>query len=281
MHATDHLRPSAAERPTEPAVTDKRTRSLKPQRLSDAALPALGAVLAIALWWLATEAFDIEPFFLPAPPDVVDAFLRLPSYLLNETLVTLLETLAGFGIATVGGLVMAVLLAASRTVERMTMPLIAGINAVPKVALAPLLLVWIGFGTQPKIVMVVLLCFFPIMVSTMAGLSSTPADLGELAHSLSASWWQTFAKVRLPWALPQVFVGLKVATSLAIIGAIIGEVIQPDRGLGSVVVSSGQSADTPLAFAALTLLAVMGATLFYLVAAVERILVPWARAVSS
>ncbi|MDQ7909415.1 ABC transporter permease [Phytohabitans sp. ZYX-F-186] len=256
-------------------------RSRASSRWSNAGLPALGAVLAIAIWWLATEAFDVDPFFLPGPPDVVDAFGRLPGYLLRETWVTLLETLIGFGIAAAGGLVIAVVLAASRTVERMTLPLIAGINAVPKVALAPLLLVWIGFGSQPKIVMVVLLCFFPIMISTMAGVTSTPSDLGELAHSLSASWWQTFLKVRLPWALPQVFVGLKVATSLAIIGAIIGEVIQPDRGLGSVVVSSGQSADTPLAFAALTLLAVMGATLFYLVAALERMLVPWAKAVSS
>jgi NitT/TauT family transport system permease protein len=258
-------------------MTDKQTNSL----WSNAGLPFLGTVLAIALWWLATEAFDIDPFFLPAPPDVVDAFLRLPDYLIGEVWVTFLETITGFGIAAGGGLVLAVVLAASRTVERMTLPLIAGINAVPKVALAPLLLVWIGFGTQPKIVMVVLLCFFPIMVSTMAGLTSTPDDLQELATSLSATWWQTFVKVRLPWALPQVFVGLKVATSLAIIGAIIGEVIQPDRGLGSVVVSSGQSADTPLAFAALTLLAVMGAALFYLMAALERILVPWARVISS
>ncbi|MDG4760708.1 ABC transporter permease [Micromonospora sp. WMMD710] len=238
-------------------------------------------MLAVALWWLATRVFNIEPFFLPAPPDVVDAFFRLPDYLLSEAWVTFLETVTGFGIAAAGGLAIAIVLAASRTIERMTLPLIAGINAVPKVALAPLLLVWIGFGTQPKIVMVVLLCFFPILVSAMAGLTATPSDLSELASSLAASWWQTFVKVRLPWALPQVFVGLKVATSLAIVGAIIGEVIQPDRGLGSVVVSSGQSADTPLAFAALTLLAIMGAGLFYLVGALERILVPWARAIAS
>ncbi|MEV0213613.1 ABC transporter permease [Micromonospora sp. NPDC050695] len=238
-------------------------------------------MLAVALWWLATRVFNIEPFFLPAPPDVVDAFFRLPAYLLSEAWVTFLETVTGFGIAAAGGLAIAIVLAASRTIERMTLPLIAGINAVPKVALAPLLLVWIGFGTQPKIVMVVLLCFFPILVSAMAGLTATPSDLSELASSLAASWWQTFVKVRLPWALPQVFVGLKVATSLAIVGAIIGEVIQPDRGLGSVVVSSGQSADTPLAFAALTLLAIMGAGLFYLVGALERILVPWARAIAS
>jgi NitT/TauT family transport system permease protein len=262
-------------------MTDKRTNAWLRQLWSTAGLPFLGVVLAIAGWWLATVIFEIEPFFLPAPPDVVEAFLRLPGYLLGEARVTLMETVVGFGIAAFGGMLMAVVLAASRTVERMTLPLIAGINAVPKVALAPLLLVWIGFGIQPKIVMVVLLCFFPIMVSTMAGLTSTPNDLRELASSLSASWWQTFVKVRLPGALPQVFVGLKVATSLAIIGAIIGEVIQPDRGLGSVVVSSGQSADTPLAFAALTLLAIMGALLFYLVAGLERILVPWARSITS
>ncbi|KAB1944066.1 ABC transporter permease [Micromonospora sp. ALFpr18c] len=259
----------------------KRTSPRSSQLWSSAGLPVLGAVLAVALWWLATRVFNIEPFFLPAPPDVVDAFFRLPAYLLSEAWVTFLETVTGFGIAAAGGLAIAIVLAASRTIERMTLPLIAGINAVPKVALAPLLLVWIGFGTQPKIVMVVLLCFFPILVSAMAGLTATPSDLSELASSLAASWWQTFVKVRLPWALPQVFVGLKVATSLAIVGAIIGEVIQPDRGLGSVVVSSGQSADTPLAFAALTLLAIMGAGLFYLVGALERILVPWARAIAS
>ncbi|MER7442489.1 ABC transporter permease [Micromonospora avicenniae] len=258
------------------------TDNLAPsQRWRSVGLPALGAVLAITLWWLVTWAFDIDPFFLPAPLDVVDAFLRLPGYLAEQTWVTFLETIIGFGIAAVGGLLLAVLLAASRTVERMTLPFIAGINAVPKVALAPLLLVWIGFGYETKVVMVVLLCFFPILVSTMAGLTSTPSDLGELARSLSANWWQTFVKVRLPWALPQLFVGLKVATSLAIIGAIIGEVINPEAGLGSVIASSGQSADTPLAFAALTLLAVMGAVLFYLMAGLERLLAPWAKAITS
>ncbi|MDG4785168.1 ABC transporter permease [Micromonospora sp. WMMD1102] len=262
-------------------MTGTSTNS-RPHRLwSDAGLPLLGAVLAVGIWWLTAELFDISSFFLPAPPDVVDAFLRLPGYLLAESWVTLLETVVGFGIAASTGLLVALLLAVSRTVERMTMPLMAAVNAVPKVALAPLLLVWMGFGPEPKIVMVILVCFFPIVVSTMAGLTSTPSDLRELVHSLSASWWQTFLKVRLAWALPQIFVGLKVAISLAIIGAIIGEVVNPDRGLGAVIVSSGNSADTPLAFAALTLLALMGAALFYLVVAVERLLVPWARAITA
>lgn len=248
---------------------------------SSGGLPIIGGVSAISLWWLLVVILDVDPFFLPSPPEVVDAFLRLPDYLLRETWVTFVETVVGFGIAAASGLVVAVLLAASRTIEQMTLPLMAAINAVPKVALAPLLLVWMGFGPEPKVVMVVLLCFFPIVVSSMAGLTSMPNDIRELAQSLSASWWQTFIKFRMSWALPQVFVGFKVAVSLAIIGAIIGELVNPNRGLGSVIVSSGNSADTPLAFAALTILAIMGGILFYLVVGIERLFIPWARQITS
>ncbi|BCJ50674.1 ABC transporter permease [Actinoplanes sp. NBRC 14428] len=261
-------------------MTDTGTRGTRARLWKNTALPLIGAVLAVALWWLLTAALHVDPFYVPSPPDVVRSFLRTPEFLLDETWVTLQRVLIGFVIATAGGLVIAVVLAASETVERMTMPLLAAINAVPKVALAPLLLVWMGFGDSPKIVMVVLVSFFPVIVSTMAGLSSTPGDLRELARSLSASWWQTFVKVRLTWALPQVFVGLKVASPLAIIGAVIGEVVNPDHGLGSVIVNSGASSDTPQAFAALALLAVTGVGLFYLMAALERITVPWARAIS-
>jgi NitT/TauT family transport system permease protein len=248
---------------------------------TNAALPVLGVIIAVGLWWLITAAFHIDPFYVPSPADVVDSFLKTPSFLLQETWTTLQRVLIGFAIAVATGLVIAVVLAASRTVERMALPVLAAVNAVPKVALAPLLLVWMGFGDSPKIVMVVLVSFFPVIVSTMAGLSSAPADLRELARSLKASWWQTFVKVRLIWALPQVFVGLKVATPLAIIGAVIGEVVNPDHGLGSVIAGSGASNDTPLAFCALVLLAVLGVVLFYLVAGLERLLVPWARAISS
>ena len=262
-------------------MTDIEAGPRRSRAWTEAALPVLGLVLAVALWWLITAAFHVDPFYVPSPPDVVEVFRRLPSYLLQETWTTLQRVLIGFVIAVAAGLIIAVVLAASRTVERMAMPVLAAVNAVPKVALAPLLLVWMGFGDSPKIVMVVLVSFFPVIVSTMAGLSAAPADLRELARSLKASWWQTFVKVRLIWALPQVFVGLKVATPLAIIGAVIGEVVNPDHGLGSVIAGSGASSDTPLAFAALVLLAVMGLVLFYLVAGIERLLVPWARAINS
>jgi NitT/TauT family transport system permease protein len=245
------------------------------------ALPTLGVLLAIGLWWLTTLAFHLDPIYVPSPADVVESFLKTPQFLVTETWTTIQRVLAGFAVAVAGGLIIAVVLAASRTVERMAMPVLAAVNAVPKVALAPLLLVWMGFGNAPKVVLVVLVSFFPVIVSTMAGLTSTPADLHELARSLRASWWQTFVKVRLIWALPQVFVGLKVATPLAIIGAVIGEVVNPDHGLGSVIAGSGASNDTPLAFVALVLLALTGVVLFYVVAGVERMLVPWARAVTS
>lgn len=242
--------------------------------------PALGVLGTIAVWWGATRIFGIRPLFLPAPPDIVAAFRAQPGYLLRETGATLAVTVAGFVLAVVTGLLVAVTLTAWRALERAALPVLVALNSVPKVAVAPLLVVWLGFGSHPKIVLVLLICVFPIVVATMAGLTSTPAELGELGRSLSATGWQTYVKIRLPWALPQVFTGLKVAVSLAVIGAVVAEISQPGGGLGAVIVLSGMSFDTPLAFAAIVLLALLSTTLFYLVVALERVLVPWSRAIS-
>ena len=244
-------------------------------------LPLAGAILAIAAWWGATIVFHIEKFFLPSPADIAEAALDQPTYLLTQTGNTLLSMTIGFGIAMVGGLVLAILLAASATIERATLPLFVALNSVPKVAIAPLLVAWLGFGPRPKIVMVVLICFFPIIVSAAAGLASTPAELGELVRSLSASWWQTYVKVRLPWALPQIFVGLKVSMSLAVIGVVVAEINSPQNGLGSVIVLSGQSLNSSLAFAAITILALISVALFYLVVGIERLLLPWAKEIAA
>lgn len=249
-------------------------------RLSPLGLPLLGAGLAITGWWLVKEAFDIRSLFLPSPGEIIDAFARLPDHLLRRSWETLWVTLVGFAIAAVSGLVVAVVLTASRMIERAVLPLVVALNSIPKVALVPLLIMWLGRGESPKILLVVLICFFPVVVSTMAGLTSTPADLGELASSLSASRLQTFAKVRFPWALPQVFVGMKVAMPLALIGAVVAEIANPNSGLGSVIVRSQPYLDTPLAFAAITLLAAMSVALFYLVIGAERLLLPWVRETS-
>lgn len=251
-----------------------------PGLLSRVGPPAIGAVAAIAAWWAATAVFHIRSFFLPAPPEIVHRFLEQPEFLLQESWATLVETVAGFAIAVVAALTLAVLLAAVPIIERATLPLLVTLNSVPKVAIAPLLIVWLGYGPKPKIFLAVLICFFPLVVAAMSGFASTPADFSELSRSLSASWWQTYVKIRIPWALPQIFVGLKVAMSLAPIGAVVAEVYNPDHGLGAVVALSSTSADTPLAFAAIVLLAILSVTLYYLVVAVERLVLPWAREIS-
>jgi NitT/TauT family transport system permease protein len=263
--------PSSHRAPTPP-----RSSRSAGSRLSAIGLPLATATLLIAVWWGACVVFEIRTFFLPAPPDIVEAFLRLPDYLLEQSWITLSETVMGFGIATVGGLAIAVVLSASMFVQRATMPLFVALNSIPKLALAPLLLLWLGFGQNQRVVVVILTCIFPVVVSGMAGLTSTPSDLNEVARSLSASRWQQFVKIRFPWALPQVFVGLKVAITLAMVGAVVAEFQGNGKGLGFVIVASGTSADTPLAFAAIMLLAIMSIGLFYIVAAVERVLLPWA-----
>jgi NitT/TauT family transport system permease protein len=256
-----------------------------PRRRSSAAfvLPVLGIASALGLWWLATALFDLDPLFVPGPPDLIDA-VRGPGrgqYLVDRTLETVQVTLIGFGIAMVGGFVIAALLATFSSVERATMPVLVALNAVPKVGLAPLLVVWLGFDIEPKVVLVVLICFFPMVVATMSGLASTPSELGELTASLSASRWQTYIKVRVPWALPQIFVGLKLSVPLAVIGAVVAETNNPNSGLGSAIVKASAQFETPLAFVCLVLLSVLSSGLFYLVVAVERVTLPWARAITA
>ncbi|WP_084195598.1 ABC transporter permease [Streptosporangium amethystogenes] len=245
-------------------------------RITNWGLPLLGIVAIIALWWLATVVFSIEKYLLPSPVDVIYAFAGQAGFLMEQSWVTLVETVQGFVLSIVVGVPIAVLIASSRLIERTINPLLLMVNAVPKIAIAPILVVWMGFGQLPKVVMVFLLCFFPIVISTAAGLRSTPAELVELVHSLNASKVQAFFKVRFPYALAQVFVGLKVAISLAVIGAVIAEFVGADAGLGFVIVQSGASADTPLAFAAMTLLGLISIVLFYGLAALEKRLLPWA-----
>jgi NitT/TauT family transport system permease protein len=163
----------------------------------------------------------------------------------------------------------------------MVYPLLVAVNSVPKVAVAPLLVVWLGYGVLPKVLMVFLICFFPIVISTVSGLGSTPPEFIELARSLEAKPGKTFIKIRLPNAMPQVFVGLTVAMTLAVIGAVIAEYQGgTTAGLGFVIVQSSGMGLTEQSFAAITILAVMSIVLFYTLVGLERLLLPWARAVN-
>ena len=239
--------------------------------------PLATFVVLILLWDLATKVFDWEPWLVPPPGDVAQALWDYRGLLPEHTWVTLWESLAGFLLAIVVGIPLGGLIAYSRLLELTVYPLLLGLNAVPKIAIAPILILWMGFGPGPKILVSFLLCVFPIVIATATGLKQTPAELVELARSLCASQWQTFRRFRFPSALPEIFIGLKVAISLAVIGAVIGEFVGASEGLGWVIVNSGANVNTSLAFAAMAILALVSVVLFYAIALLERLVVPWAR----
>jgi NitT/TauT family transport system permease protein len=234
-----------------------------------------GGIFSIGLWWIVIVVFDIEPYVAPTPPEVVEAFWRMPDWFLENAWISFVATIEGFGIAVLIAFAIGALLGSFRTLEQAFMPSLVALNAVPKMAFGPLLMVWLGIGRPPSIVMAVLLCFFPVVLAVITGLSRTPSDLAELAQSLSASRWQAFVKVRLPGALPQIFVGLKVALPLAVIGVLLGELFGAGSGLGYIIATSG--AETGQTFAAIILVAAMSIALYYLLVLVERLLLPWVR----
>ena len=240
-------------------------------------LPLATLALLVLLWELATRLFDWPIWLVPGPGDVGRSLLDNRSLLPRHFRVTLVETLGGFALAIAVGIPLAVAIASSRLLERTIYPVLLGLNAVPKIAIAPILVLWMGFGYGPKIVVTFLLCIFPIVISTATGLKSTPPELVELVRSLDASSLELFRRVRFPSALPHVFVGLKVAISLAVIGAVIGEFVGAEAGLGHVIIASGSNIDTSLAFGAMVLLGVLSVGLFYALVGLERLLVPWAR----
>jgi NitT/TauT family transport system permease protein len=249
--------------------------------VSAVAWPLLGLTVAIGVWWACTVVFKINTVVLPSPPAVIDGFQRYREYLLDETWHTAVATVEGFVLSVVVGVLLGVAIAAWRPFERMFSPLLVAFNAVPKVALAPLVLIWFGYGRTPILAMAFMVCFFPIVLSTATGLTSTPADLAELARSMDASRLQTFARVRLPAALPQIFVGLKVAMPLAVIGVVVGEMQYGESGLGTIIVQTSGQGDTATAFAAITLLALVSIVLYYLLVVIERMALPWVRATTS
>ena len=243
--------------------------------LSASAAPLLGVVGLVAAWWAAVKALDVAPYIAPSPPAVVEALADQPGYLLRNAAVTLATAAAGYGLAVATAGALGIILAVSRRLERALVPLLILLSTIPKPAVVPLLIVTLGYGNGPKIVLVWMMCFFPIALATTTGLTSTPSELVELARSLTASRWQLFVKIRVPAALPQIFAGLRIALPLALIGAVVAELFGGITGLGVVIQTAGTRAD--LAWAAVVLLAAMSTTLFYLLAAGCQAAAPWIR----
>jgi NitT/TauT family transport system permease protein len=238
-------------------------------------LPALGLALLILVWHVCVVAFNVPPIILPRPGLVLDSTIANWRLIVSEGWITLLESLYGFVLAFLLGVPLAVAIAGSRTLNLMFYPLLIATQSLPKVALAPLILVWLGIGMESKLAIAWLVAFFPIVVDTATGLRNTPAEFLDLATAVRANAWQTFWKIRFPAALPFVISGCKVAITLAVIGAVIGEFIGSNEGLGNLLLVANSQINIPLAFACLIGLAVIGIGLYAAVAAVELALKPW------
>jgi NitT/TauT family transport system permease protein len=236
---------------------------------------ALLFVALLVLWEVAVRVGHIKPFLLPAPSVVLADIWRKPGWYMQHAYQTLLETFLGFALAVAMGVLMAVGVVYSRIIERTLYTILVTLNAVPKIAIAPLFIIWLGTDLSPKIAVATLVAIFPIVIDTVLGLRSVEPEMLDMARSMRASRLQVLWKIRAPCALPSLFAGLKVGISLAFIGAIVGEFIAAQTGLGYVVVSSQATFDTTQMFAAILLLAVLGLALFYLIELLENLLLPW------
>jgi NitT/TauT family transport system permease protein len=250
---------------------------MKWHQLHRVAYPVIGLSVIVAIWQAYTWLSGITRIVLPSPIDIIMASLQHYDLLLVATWPTLVETLLGFALALLIGIPLAVCVANSRVLNLTLYPMLVATQSIPKVAIAPIILVWFGLGIESKLALAFLVAFFPVVVDTATGLQATPAGLLELARSLRASPVQVFFKVQMPAALPFVFAGAKVAITLAVIGAVIGEFIGSVSGLGNLLLSANSQLEGPLAWAALVWLSTLGIILFSVVALTERLLMPWAR----
>ena len=207
---------------------------------------------------------------------VLQAMIQEWKVLLEEGWITALECIYGFALAMAIGIPIAVIMTYSRIANQMFYPLLVASQSIPKVAVAPILLVWFGTGIKSKLAMAFVIAFFPVVVDTATGLRSTSPELIELARSLQCTRLQTFFKIQLPSALPSIFSGAKIAVTLSVIGAVIGEFMGSNEGLGNLLLTANSQLNSPLVWASLTVLSALGVILYGLVVAAEKLLMPWA-----
>jgi NitT/TauT family transport system permease protein/putative hydroxymethylpyrimidine transport system permease protein len=238
----------------------------------------------VGAWQLATstgavaDALNLEPFLVPSPAEIASSLWENRSLLADNAWVTLREIVLGLGCALVAGLAVAVVLHLSLTLRRAIYPLTVASQTIPIIVIAPILLVWFGYGIVPKMALVALICFFPITVNTIDGLRSVDPEAIKLMRSLDASRWQIFRRVEAPAALPHVFSGAKIAATIAPIGAVFAEISSITTGvggLGRLIVADGAQLQVARQFASVVVLSAMAIALFGLIALAERRVVTW------
>lgn len=241
----------------------------------DVVLPVGTFIALLAFWEFCVRVFEIPIYLLPAPSLIYAETAAEWSIVWGHTMATLVTVLLGFGLSIIISLPLGFALTSSRHVSNAIYPLLVLTQSIPKVALAPILVIALGANELPRVAVTFLVAFFPLVIAIATGLLSVPADLIELSRSYKTSRLQELLRIRVPYAIPFIFSGLKAAIALAVVGAVVGEFVTSDRGLGYLIQTSTAFFRMPLAFGAMVLLSIMGIVLFQIVGIAERILFPW------
>ncbi len=232
-------------------------------------------ICLVVIWEILCDVLHMPTWLLPPPSQIVVATWQIRAILPVNFYATFLAVVCGFALAIITGIPLAVIIVYSPILRRVIYPLLLMVQSVPKVAIAPLLLLWVGYGLKSNMIVAATVAFFPIVINTATGLESVDTELIELTRSLDAGALRVFWRVRLPWALPYIFSSLKVAITLAVIGAIVAEFIGADKGLGYLILVSSGQMQTSVMFGVLIILSWLGIMCFYAVCWAERLLCPW------
>ena len=238
-------------------------------------VPSAGILVFLAVWEAGVRVLNVPAYLMPPPTAVFRVFVNEYQKLAYHGWVTTYEMLLGYALAVAVAIPLAIAITSSERFDRFTMPTLLFFQVVPKVAVAPLFLVWFGVGVLPKVLVAFLISFFPIVIDAAVGLRSMSAEMRDLARSMGASRMQVFAQFRLPTSLPYLFSGLKVAATLAVAGAVVGEFVGADQGLGYLLLVTNSNLETALMFATLFALTFIGLAFFYAVEFLEALLIPW------
>lgn len=237
--------------------------------------PLAGTLLFLFIWQFGVILFNVPAYFLPTPTRILEEGIKEWSKLNTHGWITVYEMLAGYFLAVVIGVPLAIGMTSSRRFDEFITPTMLFFQVVPKIAVAPLFIVWFGVGITPKILVAFLISFFPIVIDTAVGLRSITPDMIDLARSMGASKLQIFREFRLPTSLPYLFSGLKVAATLAVAGAVVGEFVGADKGLGYLLLVTNSNMQTALMFATIVVLTIIGLIFFYIIEFLETLLIPW------
>lgn len=232
-------------------------------------------IVLFLTWEFAVKLFGIKEYLLPPPSKVWSEFAKRQNIVFAAAWTTTGEIVGGYLLAVAVSIPLALAVVSWKFVEDALYPVIVFLQIIPKIAIAPLFIIWFGFGYFPKLLIVFLLCFFPIVVSSVAGFKSVDPDVMDFARSTGAKGWKLFFKIRLPQALPEIFTGLKIGAALSATAAVVAEFVASDRGLGYLLQQYNGQLETPMVFAIIVLLSLIGLAIYYIVELIERFVIPW------